>query len=87
MRLPVLSGKLDDLLALPLILSFIQEFQRRSRPGWVMPGFQVLLSTIILFVVFEIFLPRSSARFTGDWSDGVAYGIGAWVFFRFMRGG
>jgi len=85
-RLPVLSGKLDDLLALPLILSAIQWIQERVRPGWSMPGLQVIISATILFIVFEWILPQWSSRFVGDWTDGIAYGIGAWIFYRFMRG-
>jgi len=85
-RLPLISGKLDDVLALPLMLTGIQWIQRRLRPSWIMPGFQIVLSTMILFIVFEGLLPLFSSRFVADLTDGIAYGIGAWIFYRYLRG-
>ena len=78
--LPLAHCYLDDVLAMPLLLA-VWRWERRW--WWQIPILRkrdILLFTLFLFFLFEIVLPQYSTAYTADWWDGLAYLVGAILF-------
>jgi hypothetical protein len=86
--IPFVHAYLDDLLAMPVVLGIaLQVFQ------WIHPlkdnfrfsKVQVLVGWLYFSFLFEWLLPRWSDTYVGDPWDGVAYGLGAVLFYRLIN--
>lgn len=83
--IPYVHSYLDDVLCSPIVLGFglfvQQQFTYRNLK------YVLTVPMIVLFVawyalIFEVFLPYSSARFHADWVDVLAYAVGAYFFWK-----
>ncbi|MEJ7665926.1 MAG: hypothetical protein WKG07_43620 [Hymenobacter sp.] len=83
---PWLTSYLADVLFLPLLLSVALALHR----AWLgssatLPVVWVLAAYVGVAVWFEGILPLYSARAVADPLDVLAYGVGAWVFLRWLN--
>ena len=80
---PFLSSYLDDVLAMPLILTtilFTHRFFLEKNQNYCLPVSHIIVSVIFISLVFEILLPGFSGRYTRDFFDIILYSIGAVLF-------
>ena len=85
---PLVHAYLDDLLALPVILTLVVAVQRQwvyRNPRYILSKFQVIFAVVYVAVLFEGLLPALSASYTRDAWDVVAYAVGAGIFYRFIN--
>lgn len=84
---PWLTSYLGDVLFLPLLLSVALMLHRvwLRNDGATLPVAWVLAAYVGVAVWFEGVLPLYSARATADPLDVLAYGVGAWVFLRWLN--
>lgn len=82
---PFLSGYVDDILVIPIVLSLVTILIRFFTKN---PSFRVdlgmLITSVVLFsIAFEWLLPRFSDKYTADPIDVLCYCVGAIVYYRF----
>lgn len=85
---PLVHAYLDDLLALPVILTLVVAVQRQwvyRNPQYILSKLQVTFAVVYVAVLFEGVLPALSAQYTRDLWDVVAYLLGAGIFYRFIN--
>lgn len=82
-----LYAYLDDLLCLPLILTFILAVQRAyfGDKRMTIPAAHTLLAVVAISVCFEGILPCFSEVYTADAWDVLAYTSGALLFHLFLN--
>lgn len=85
--LPYIHAYLDDLLCFPIVLTLILFLLRKiyRNPHYRFTTTQIVFAVAYFSLVFEVFLPYFSANYRGDVWDVVAYGLGAWVFWKWMQ--
>jgi maltodextrin utilization protein YvdJ len=85
---PFVHAYLDDILALPVILTLVVAVQRQwiyRNPSYVLSKFQVFFAVLYVSVLFEGILPALSARYTRDSWDIPGYILGALIFYWFIN--
>ena len=86
--IPIFNGYIDDAFAVPVIASLALCFQRvviiRS-DYYVLSAGKVTFIVIYLALVFEVFLPLISKKYTGDWIDAGLYVVGGLFFYWVMN--
>jgi hypothetical protein len=86
--IPVFNGYIDDAFAVPVIASLALCFQRvviiRS-DYYVLSAGKVTFIVVYLALVFEVFLPLISKKYTGDWIDAGLYVVGGLFFYWVMN--
>ncbi|WP_228527768.1 magnesium citrate secondary transporter [Pararhodonellum marinum] len=86
--IPYVHAYLDDLLAMPVILGITLQVFRWIHPQkslFVFTKTQVIVGVIYISLIFEVFLPYLSDRYTRDLWDVLCYFIGAGLFYRFIN--
>ena len=81
--LPLLDCYLDNLLAMPLLLTLLGWERRwlfKRVSGWKLSNLEVVAATVYVIIVSEILFPWLSPAFTADWRDAVVYAFGSLVF-------
>jgi hypothetical protein len=80
--IPLLFSYLDDLLAMPIVLTIILAAERIyfRNNNFVLPLGWVVGAVVAFSVFFELMLPPFSQKHTADWLDAVAYSVGAVLF-------
>jgi hypothetical protein len=80
--IPLLFSYLDDLLAMPIVLTIVLAAERVyfRKENFVLPLGWVVGAVAAFSVFFELMLPPFSQKHTADWLDVVAYTLGAVVF-------
>ena len=85
---PFVHAYLDDILALPVILTLVVAVQRQwiyRNPRYVLSKFQIIFALLYVTVLFEGILPALSARYTRDAWDILGYILGALIFYWFIN--
>ena len=85
---PFVHYYLDDLLAIPVILTLVVAVQRQwvyRNPQYVLSKFQVIFAVVYISIWFEGIMPAFSGKYTRDFWDMLAYILGAWFFYRFVN--
>ncbi|WP_299706216.1 magnesium citrate secondary transporter [uncultured Pontibacter sp.] len=79
---PLLFSYLDDLLAMPIVLTIILAAERIyfRKDDFVLPLAWISGAVAAFSVFFELILPPFSQKHTADWLDVVAYAVGAVLF-------
>lgn len=79
---PLLFSYLDDLLAMPIVLTIILAVERIyfQNDSFVMPLAWLAGAVVAFSIFFELLLPPIYSKHTADWLDVVAYTLGALVF-------
>ena len=84
--IPFINGFIDDAFAIPVIANLTLCYMRvvviRSN-YYILSPWKVTFIVAYVSLVFEVFLPLLSKRYTGDWIDALLYVIGG-VFFYFV---
>ncbi|PSR55654.1 magnesium citrate secondary transporter [Adhaeribacter arboris] len=86
--LPFVHHYLDDLLAMPVILTLVVAVQRQwvyRTPRYILSKFQVMFAVVYVSFWFEVILPAFSVKYTRDAWDIIAYSLGALIFYRFIN--
>ncbi len=87
-HIPFVHSYLDDLLVMPIILPLIL-VERRRFYGWgedFVFSAPVTAALVLAFsLIFELVFPYFSEKFTFDWWDFVAYGMGGILFYRYLN--
>jgi hypothetical protein len=80
--IPLLFSYLDDLLAMPIVLTLILAAERAyfGDNSFVLPPAWVVLAILAFSVFFELVLPPFFPKHTADWLDVLAYALGALLF-------
>ncbi|MBD1397459.1 magnesium citrate secondary transporter [Pontibacter sp. JH31] len=81
--IPLLFSYLDDLLAMPMVLTLILAAERAyfRNGSFVLPWTWVAGAVAAFAFFFELVLPPFSPKHTADWLDAVAYTCGGALFF------
>ncbi len=85
---PYLHAYLADLLCLPVVLTLVLAFRRYvvlGQPTHCLSAGQITLAIIYCSLFFEVWMPRLSERYTGDWRDVLAYALGGLAFARWLN--
>jgi hypothetical protein len=77
----VIGNYLSDFLCGLFVLTIQKIYPRRQRSVSIE---MVLFSWVYVVILFEVLLPHFSDKFTADWADLVAYGLGG-VLFHFSQ--
>ena len=80
---PYLDLYLDNLLAMPIILTLLLAERRilfRRGKGYRLPVLDVIVATIYIIFIAEVVFPLLSERFTTDWWDVLFYVLGSVLF-------
>lgn len=81
--LPVFDQYLDSLLAMPIILTLLLWERRvlfKKGNNYRLSILEVVVATVFIALVSEVFFPMLSTKFTSDWWDLVFYTIGSIIF-------
>lgn len=82
--LPVADSYLDSFVAMPIILTLLVVERRylfRKGERYRLTVLEIVVATIFIAFVSEIIFPLFSEKFTGDWLDGVFFGLGSVLFY------
>jgi hypothetical protein len=85
---PLINGYVDDLFAVPVIANLSLWYMRKlviRSDYYVLSAWKVVFIVIYLTLVFEIFLPFISKKYTGDWIDAGSYVVGGFFFYFVMN--
>jgi hypothetical protein len=86
--IPFIHSYLDDLLVMPIILTLIL-VERRRFFGWGENFTFSALETVGLVLgfslLFELAFPYLSSKFTFDWYDFIAYGLGGIIYYKYLN--
>lgn len=78
---------LADLLAVPVIATLSMWFTRwaTQKRDFILPGWQVIFTVLLLTVLFEILLPLKMNRYTADPVDVLMYSLGGMFYWKVMN--
>lgn len=85
---PLLQYYLNDLLCMPLVLTFTLFLQRTftfRNLTHVLSKYQVGIAVLYYSLGFEVILPMFMPRYTPDPLDVLAYALGGWYFYFFIN--
>lgn len=83
-KLPVIDAYLDSFLLMPLLLTLLVVERRwlfRRGNSYSLKLLDIVMATLLISVVTELVFPALSIRFTADWWDVLAYGLGSMLFY------
>ena len=84
LHFPLADRYLDNLLAMPVILTLLLVERRwlfKKGEAYTLPLLDVVIATIFIVLITELLFPFLSKSFTSDWMDVVFYSIGSAVFY------
>ena len=81
-NIPFIHCYLDDFLLFPIILPFLQKIFWFFTKQQILPGFIIVFTVSFMTLMVEFYFPTVSDKFTFDWWDFAAYGLGVLVFDR-----
>lgn len=82
--IPLIDPYLDNLLAMPIILTFLlleKQFLFRRGEKYRLTISEIVIATLFVALISEWLFPALSERFTSDWKDVILYAVGALIFF------
>lgn len=80
-----ISDYAADLLAMPVVLGLVAEVSYLIKGTRRISIKQVAIAVTMFAFIFEWWAPRVDARFTADWVDVFAYGLGAAVYYFLIQ--
>ena len=83
--IPFVHSYLDDLLCFPIVLTFGLAAYRIFIPNYILTKWHIWPLVIVFTIIFEIYLPTTSSKYTADILDPIAYAIGALAFSKFVN--
>ncbi|MFP4090495.1 MAG: hypothetical protein ACLFUB_20975 [Cyclobacteriaceae bacterium] len=80
---PMIDYYLDNLLAMPIILTLLLVERRIlfRRKTYRLSVLEIVMATLLIILVAEIVFPLLSRDFTTDWWDVVFYVLGSLIFY------
>jgi len=81
---PFLDRYLDNLLAMPIILTLLLAERRwlfKKGSNYLLPLPDTILTTTYIIFMSEIVFPLLSSKFVTDWKDAVFYTLGSFIFY------
>jgi hypothetical protein len=84
LQIPFLNNYLDNLLAMPVILTLLWAERRwlfNKGDHYHLPIFEGVIATIYIIIIGEWLFPALSHRFTSDWLDIPFYLLGTVLFY------
>jgi putative effector of murein hydrolase LrgA (UPF0299 family) len=86
---PGIDPYLDSFLAMPILLTLLVAERRvlfKRGETYCLTVLEILITTLFVAVVAELLFPALSDRFTADWWDVLAYGLGSILFYFTING-
>lgn len=86
--LPYIHAYLDDILCMPVVLSFALVFQRKivlRQADYTFTIWHIVVAVIYCALVFEWWLPKRSDIYVSDPLDILCYSIGAFIFYYWIN--
>ncbi len=83
-----LDHYLDNLLAMPVILSLLQVERIllfRKGSGYRLTLFEIVIATLYIILITEIIFPIFSKNFIRDWADIFFYFAGSLLFYMINK--
>ena len=87
-QVPLLNNYLDNLLAMPILLTLLWAERRwifKKGNQYRLPIFEGVVATIYIIFIGEWLFPLLSNRFTSDWWDVPLYILGSIGFYVFIN--
>lgn len=81
--LPLIDNYLDNLLAMPIILTFLLVERRilfRRGKGYRLSAMDVVMATVYIVIIAEVIFPLFSDSFVTDWWDVIFYALGSLIY-------
>ena len=81
---PLVDRYLDNLLAMPIILSLLlveRQYLFKRGKAYRLSALDVIIATVFIALISEIVFPLFSEDFTTDWWDIVFLGLGSLIFY------
>jgi hypothetical protein len=81
---PFFSRYLDNMLAMPVILTLLlaeRQWLFKKSVDYRIPGLDIIAATFYIAIVSEIVFPLLSEKFTADWRDVIFYSLGSLLFY------
>ena len=81
---PLFDRYLDNLLAMPIILSLLlveRQYLFKRGKAYRLSTLDVVVATVFIALISEIIFPLLSQDFTTDWWDIVFLGLGSLIFY------
>jgi hypothetical protein len=82
--IPIVDAYLDNLSAMPIILSLLVAERRllfKRGVGYQMSIIEIILAAVYISIISELLFPLLSSRFVFDWMDFVFFFIGAAMYY------
>lgn len=78
--LPFIHSYLDDILCFPIMLTVGLSVYRLAWPNYRLTHWHIWPLLIVLVLIFEVYLPPTSPKYTRDPWDVLAYTVGIFIF-------
>lgn len=84
-NIPIIHWYLNDLICMPVFIAFSISMERflSGKLTLCYSWRKILVYLIVICLVFEVFLPLKSDKYTADFFDLLCYMASAWLTFRF----
>ncbi|MGK7391128.1 MAG: hypothetical protein ACNS60_12285 [Candidatus Cyclobacteriaceae bacterium M2_1C_046] len=82
--LPLIDSFLDNLLAMPVILTLLlaeRKYLFKWKDYYRLTSLEVIIATLFIAFISEIVFPAFSDDFTGDWWDLLFLAMGGLIFY------
>lgn len=82
--LPFLDAHLDNLLAMPIILTLLLAERRwlfKKGNDYQLPVLDIIVATAYVIFISEVLFPLLSQKFVADWRDVMFYIAGTFIFY------
>lgn len=83
--LPFVHSYLDDFLCFPIVLTVGLAAYRIIIPNYTLTAWHIWPLFIVYALIFEWYLPQTSAIYTADFFDLVAYFVGILIFKKWIN--
>ena len=87
--IPIFDAYLDSFLSMPIVLTLLVVERRllfKRGTSYRLNALDVVIVTLFVACIAELAFPAFSVRFTADWWDVVAYGLGSVLFYFTING-
>lgn len=78
--IPFVHSYLDDVLCFPIVLTVGLAAYRLADKNYTLTKWHIWPLFLIFIIVFEVYMPTQSARYTADFFDILAYALGIFIF-------
>ncbi len=81
---PLINNYLDNLLAMPVILTFLLAERIvlfKKVKTYRLPTTDIIIASLYIILITEIIFPLLSNKYSSDWIDVIFYSLGSLLFY------